>query len=36
MWQQSAQLDEVVALADEKGAAFWKADGMMTEVAYLP
>ena len=26
-----AQLDEVVALADEKGAAPWKADGMMNQ-----
>ena len=25
----NAQLDEVAALADEKGAALWKADGMM-------
>ena len=27
----NAQLDEVVALADEKGAALWKADGMMNQ-----
>jgi class 3 adenylate cyclase/predicted ATPase len=26
-----AQLDEVAALADEKGAAVWKADGMMNQ-----
>ena len=26
-----AQLDEVVALADEKGAVLWKADGMMNQ-----
>jgi hypothetical protein len=24
-------IDEVVALADEKGAALWKADGMMNQ-----
>jgi class 3 adenylate cyclase/predicted ATPase len=27
----NAQLDEVVALADEKGAALWKADGTMNQ-----
>ena len=26
-----AQSDEVVALADEKGALFWKAEGMMNQ-----
>ena len=31
----SAQADELVALADEKGALFWKAFGMMTKVGIL-
>ena len=29
-------IDELVALADEKGALFWKAQGMCTKVAVCP
>ena len=32
----NAQADELVALADEKGALFWKAFGMMNKVGFLP
>ena len=32
----TAQAEELVALADEKGAVFWKAFGMLNRVAIVP
>ena len=32
----NARVDELLALADEKGACFWKADGRLAEVAFWP
>ena len=34
MWRQTRKSDELIALADEKGALFWKAFGML--IARLP